>query len=167
MELLLKSGTDITAVDENRRAALLVAAKNGYITVVRLLLEKGADINNAAHEFDGQTVLQTALKNEHLKIVNTLLISGANVNAAAAQYNGRTLLQTAAEKGHIEIVTKLLDFEANVNVDAAENFALYCKVSAPPCAGKFYGGKYFCNANLYTVNEINIHKFLELDERSS
>jgi hypothetical protein len=32
-------------------------------------------------------------------------------------------------------------------------------------AKKFYDERYFCNANLYTINEMNIQKFLELNER--
>jgi hypothetical protein len=42
---------------------------------------------------------------------------------------------------------------------------LYCKSVCLLCAKKFYDDRYFCNANLYTINEINIHKFLELNER--
>ncbi|PMD56795.1 ankyrin, partial [Hyaloscypha bicolor E] len=47
------------------------ASGNGHIDVVKLLLEKGADVNAA--EQDGQTPLRWASESGHVNIVKLLL----------------------------------------------------------------------------------------------
>ncbi|KAJ7671899.1 ankyrin repeat-containing domain protein [Mycena olivaceomarginata] len=88
--------------------ALTAASSSGHIAVVRLLLEKGADINP-----DGIPVLQTASSSGQLDVVQILLNSGADVNATVPGGEYFTALQAASCHGHEDIVRLLLANGAN------------------------------------------------------
>ncbi|PMD55239.1 ankyrin, partial [Hyaloscypha bicolor E] len=53
------------------RTPLYRASMNGHVDIVKLLLEKGADVNAA--DRDGQTPLYRAFANRHVDIVKLLL----------------------------------------------------------------------------------------------
>jgi ankyrin repeat protein len=57
---------------------LLIAATNGHIAMVRLLLEHGADPN--LRNYDGVTALHNAVYENQLDIVALLLEAGADPN---------------------------------------------------------------------------------------
>ncbi|KAJ7019592.1 ankyrin repeat domain-containing protein [Mycena alexandri] len=92
---------------------IVVASYYGHAEIVRILLEKGADVD-AAGGFYGSS-LQAAADRGHREIVGILLEKGANVYAAGGRYGSS--LQAAAAGGHTEIVCILL--EKSANVDAA------------------------------------------------
>jgi hypothetical protein len=72
---------DITKSSESVLPPLYYASLTGLIEAVRLLLEKGADVNaQGGGDFD--TALQAALARGHDQIVQRLLEDGADVNAA-------------------------------------------------------------------------------------
>jgi ankyrin repeat protein len=57
---------------------LQIAAKGGYLEVVQVLLDAGADVNAAAVRFGGgRTALQVAAECNHFDIVALLKSSGA------------------------------------------------------------------------------------------
>ena len=69
--------------------------RQGPLGVVRLLLEKGADVN--ANYPSGVTALIWASREGHLNVVKLLLEKGADVNAR--DKFGRTALMMAAQWG--------------------------------------------------------------------
>lgn len=115
-ESLLVTGVDVNAVSHGRYGtALQAAAGEGHETIVRQLLNAGADIDAVARGQDAySTALQQAADRGHAEIVQRLLDAGADVNIAAHGLYG-TALQAAAGAGHKIIVQQLLDAGADVN----------------------------------------------------
>jgi ankyrin repeat protein len=111
--VLLEKGASVNTAPSDAGTPLLVAAKNGHIEVVRLLLEKGAAVNEA-RTTDGLTSLITAADRGHLEVVQLLLEKGAAVNQARS-YDGTTALIVATEHGSMPIVRLLLLKGAAVN----------------------------------------------------
>ena len=114
VQLLLwdKPNIDIESKDTKYdQTPLLWASENGYVEVVKLLLDKEADIN-AANK-DGWTPLHGASYYGHIEVIKLLLDKEANVNAA--DKDGWTPLHGASSHGHIEVVKLLLDKEADIN----------------------------------------------------
>jgi ankyrin repeat domain-containing protein 50 len=147
VKLLLQSGADINASDENHGNALQAAAEKGHEHVVQLLIESGAEINLQGGEYG--TALQAAAFHGYESIVQLLLDNGANVHLqggcwgnalqGAIQGGNRavietildkgpdvnaeggfygTPLQAAAQEGDLAVFKLLLDKGASVNVDA-------------------------------------------------
>jgi len=79
--------------------------------VVKLLLDKGANINDA--DRNGFTPLHHAIDKGNSEVVQLLLDRGANINDA--DRNGFTPLHQAIDKGNSELVQLLLDRGADVN----------------------------------------------------
>jgi hypothetical protein len=101
----------INARDEGGFTPLLMESegcnsKDG--SVVRLLLEHGADIN--VQNQDGETPLHEASTYGALEVVRLLLEHGADVEAK--DNYGKTVLQVAAEYGHDEVVEFLREHGA-------------------------------------------------------
>ncbi|KAJ5363503.1 ankyrin repeat-containing domain protein [Penicillium cataractarum] len=101
---------------------LQLAVNAGNIDMVKLLLQKGARINQLEAGVGGKTALQTAAKNGNLELLALLLTSGADVNHPPATHMGATALQFAATEGRLEIVCLLLDHGANVNASGSQTF---------------------------------------------
>ncbi|KAJ7020740.1 ankyrin repeat domain-containing protein [Mycena alexandri] len=90
---------------------LIVASYYGHKKIVRILLDKGTDVNTAGGEYGSS--LQAAAAGGHTEIVRILLEKGADINTAGGWYGSS--LQAAAAKGHTDIVSILLDKGADVN----------------------------------------------------
>ncbi|MFV0948730.1 ankyrin repeat domain-containing protein [Wolbachia endosymbiont of Nasonia giraulti] len=90
---------------------LTIAAEYGYANIVKILLEKEADVHKKGH-FD-MTPLHFAARNGYANMVKILLKKGANVNEKG--YFDTTPLHFAACNGHEKTVEVLLEKGANVN----------------------------------------------------
>ena len=88
---------------------LRIAAHNGDAQIVWLLLENGAQVNQA--DSDGITALMIAAKRGHAFVVGLLLEKGAQVNQADS--DGITALMIAEQNGHMGVVELLLEAEAD------------------------------------------------------
>jgi ankyrin repeat protein len=104
-------GVRIDAKDESGRTALYWASKLGHDKSVRMLLNKGADVNTQGERYG--SALQVASAGGHAKIVQMLLDRGADVNAQDGEYG--SALQAASAGGSDRIVQMLLDRRAKVN----------------------------------------------------
>ena len=92
--------------------SLKLASEKGYLDLVKILLEHGADVNSTTGDYD-YTALMYASKYEHIKIVQILLKHGADVNIQ--NRNGFTALIYASERGYSKIVGMLLEHGADIN----------------------------------------------------
>ncbi|KAI1169447.1 ankyrin repeat-containing domain protein [Nemania sp. FL0916] len=92
--------------------ALLQAAYRGSMTVVELLLNKGANANATSDKL-GQA-LSLAASRGHTDIVELLLDRGVDVNAQ--HYRWGSALEAAAFSGHLRILRLLMSRGADVNM---------------------------------------------------
>ena len=109
VKLLLQYGANI-----NRRlpagekfTVLQLAALNGAIDIVKLLLDRGADVNEPPRK-NGGTALQIASWKGFLSLASLLIERGADVNAPRAMGEGQTAVEFAAQHGRYDIVCLLL-----------------------------------------------------------
>jgi ankyrin repeat protein len=108
--LLEKAKLGVNNIDGFNRTALQAAALKGQTLIVKLLLEKGADVTIANRE--GWTPLNSASFSGHVKVVKLLLEKGADVTAVMT--DRRTPLYSASFNGHVEVVKLLLEKGADV-----------------------------------------------------
>ncbi|KAF1955322.1 ankyrin, partial [Byssothecium circinans] len=95
---------------------LYYAGLSGLRNVVKLLLNKDADVNAQGGEYGN--ALQVASSRGHEQIVKLLLDKDADVNAQGGRYGNA--LQAASFRGHEQIVKLLLDKDADVNAQDGE-----------------------------------------------
>lgn len=86
---------------------LIKAAKQGRLSIIKLLLNSGADIH-----ISDDMALRWACFYGHLDCVSLLLDHGADVHAA----NDDALFM-ASQRGHVDIIKILLDYGADVNAN--------------------------------------------------
>jgi ankyrin repeat protein len=88
-----------------------IAAKEGHLDVVNLLLEDGAALEGKAE--NDRTPLAAAAVNGHADVVKLLLANGAVIDAK--DDTGVTPLAAAAQQGHLDVVLLLLEKGAAVD----------------------------------------------------
>ena len=91
---------------------LLEAARLGQVEQVRLLLDKGANINGVDEQ--GTTPLMKAISSNNFELIAILIAKGADVNAKNRY--GNTALMNAAEADNIKALEILLHNGAEINI---------------------------------------------------
>ena len=98
---------------------LIIAARNGYLNSVKILLRYGADIEARGtlkigdHVAEGCTPLWAAAAFGRLDVVKLLIEQNAEVDGRIS--TGSTSLRVAAYGGHLDIVRCLVESGADVN----------------------------------------------------
>ncbi|KAF4634700.1 hypothetical protein G7Y89_g3402 [Cudoniella acicularis] len=94
------------------RTALHSAITSGNESVVKLLLERHADVNAITEEH--KNALHLAVESGVCNVTRLILNAGADVNSTDG--NGQTALHKAILGGNEEMVRMLLDFGSDVNL---------------------------------------------------
>ena len=125
MVMVVFAGSSVVKKTSELNLELFSAAESGDLAKVKLLTEKGADVNavatgdverGAAFEIEGGTVLMMASGLGHLDIVKFLVEKGADVNArATGDLEGGTALMYASGLGQLDVVKFLVEKGADVN----------------------------------------------------
>jgi ankyrin repeat protein len=89
----------------------MLASDGGYTEIVKLLLDKGADVNEMNNTITNSLIL--ASNRGYTEIVKLLLSNGANVNLTNKDKDSPLIL--ASENGYVDIVKLLLSKRADVN----------------------------------------------------
>eukprot|EP00438_Fugacium_kawagutii_P014931 Skav215671 [mRNA] locus=scaffold310:174339:175472:- [translate_table: standard] len=114
--LLLEARAEIEASTTREGLnALHLAASEGQLDIVNILIEAGAKKNARAKDGVGCTALHFSSRNGHLEVCRRLLTAKAALKAMTA--HGVTPLHFAAEGGHLQVVQLLV--EAGAQKDAA------------------------------------------------
>ncbi|KAK4889605.1 hypothetical protein LTR27_011589 [Elasticomyces elasticus] len=115
MRILLEHGAKVNAQRDGSRSALIAACSrevngggndNQVVPVVRLLLEKGAEVNYASQDDADPNALYAVARRGFEGVVQLLVHSGANVNAQGGKKGNA--LNAALGNGHESIAQLLL-----------------------------------------------------------
>lgn len=116
VEALLKTPVNINnAQPPWQLTPLLVAAENGTVEMVKLLVAHKADVN--AQDRDGITALMKAIAQRNLPMVELLLDAGADIDARDRR--GHTALTTAVLRSDPDVLKALIARGAEVDVVSA------------------------------------------------
>jgi len=111
LKLLLTNGSKVNSENElHSDTPLHFVVRNGDIEIVKVLLDRGADIDGVNWNIN---LLHIAVESKNVGIIELLLNQGACVNARHC--NSSTPLLLAAEGGSEGIVKLLLQHGADVN----------------------------------------------------
>ena len=134
---------------------LIIAAHNGHLNSVKILLSYKADIEARGtlkigdEVSEGCTPLWGAAAADHLDVVKLLLEQNADVDSKTS--TGSTPLRVAAHEGHLDIVRCLVESGADVN---ARND---CKEESTPLV-TYYHGLFSGNGILSVIDNYRIQQ---------
>ncbi|KAH6976422.1 ankyrin repeat-containing domain protein [Ilyonectria sp. MPI-CAGE-AT-0026] len=124
---------NLNALDFQNYTPLGTAPHHGNGSMVRLLVEHGADLD--IRDEQGWAALRDAALREHHLIVKYLIKQGAKCEVQATKGHYWSVLCWAATQGHISVVRLLVEKGANLNVTTDEG------KSALRCAMEYGYGK--------------------------
>lgn len=103
----VKNIEDANAKNNNAKTALMLAVWEGKISIVKLLISKGAIIDS--QDSLGKTALMLAVWRENLEIAKVLMSSGANISLKNSE--GLNALDIAHLTGNGDMIDYLEKFK--------------------------------------------------------
>ena len=111
---LIQWGAPLNSADSDGYTALLTACELGYMSIFKLLLQAGADVNKATYGGNARkTALMIAAENGNLSMCKLLLKKGALINKV--NIYGGTALMAATQNRNLSICKLLLENGADIN----------------------------------------------------
>ena len=123
--LLLDGGAKIDVMKKrNGSTPLCIAACKGYLEIVQLLLERGANPNiilpNAVVNGKPIVLLHLAVAKKLRELIRLLLNAGASIEPLETEYNKEALLNRAVAIDSIELINRVLQAGADINGKAGK-----------------------------------------------
>ena len=110
--LFLKAGTDINTRGAQGETALMLAAVNHNIDLLKFLVRNSSDVN--ARNNDGYTALMFVASQRDVEVAEFLIAKGADMNTQ--NNNGETTLMLSVLHSHIEMTKILIEKGADVHI---------------------------------------------------
>jgi hypothetical protein len=101
------------------KTLLMHAAARNQVGVMGLLLERGADIDDAIGRYCGPTALCYAAENGHVEAVIFLLDAGADIGRGVGSY--APALGAASRHGHLAVVKLLMKHMEGLRMDVGRH----------------------------------------------
>jgi ankyrin repeat protein len=120
MTTLIEYGLDVNEQCICKRTALHFASALDDDVIVKLLLQRGANVNLI--DYVGRNALHYALRNSKVNTTIVKLLIDKMIDAEAKDYDGDTPLRLCCRKGHFDALVILLEKGASAN---AKNCALH------------------------------------------
>jgi ankyrin repeat protein len=111
---LITQGVDVSELDANRDAPLVMAAYLGHTEIVRLLLEAGADVTAVDPSMQA-TALHAAAYAGRTAAAQLLIQHGIDVDKQGPK-NGYTALHDAIWGNHVDTAKVIIDAGANLGL---------------------------------------------------
>jgi ankyrin repeat protein len=125
VDLLIKSGANLNARDEDGQTVLMAMAPYGELATFQALISKGAALD--VTDYEGRTVLMSAVANEDSAIAEFLIRMGADIEAQAS--DGTTALMVAAQGDRTKTLSLLIAAGSKVNATDAEGLTVLLRAS--------------------------------------
>jgi ankyrin repeat protein len=109
---LIAQGADVEELDDHRDAPLVIAAYKGYVAVLQLLLDAGADVRAVDPEMQAKA-LHAAAYAGRTEAARLLIARGIDIDKQGP-FNGYTALHDAIWQNHIATAEVLIDAGANL-----------------------------------------------------
>ena len=132
--LLIDRGANMRIYSDDNNTPLDLAARNGDLEMVELLINRGANLFSDGDPFYSEKALHHASENGHLPIVKYLVKRGYPVNRIIGEVGGihtGTPLDKAVKKSHYDVVRYLVVVGgANINADTLNSIGHF-EVNSP------------------------------------
>jgi len=92
---------------------ICLATRNGHREIIKLLLEKGGDINLISLDRGNSPLMEAAVKGDDIS-VRLFLEAGANPDLVSK--SGQTALMLAIGEGHDNVVSLLMEYHADIEI---------------------------------------------------
>jgi len=117
--LTLIKQVDKNEVDQDGYNGLHMAADNGHLEIVNILLDAGADINKVVYD-GAMSALHLALSKRNFDIARKLIEAGCDVNLVSQVGVSGPPLHYAIIKENLDMVKLLIEKKADVNIAEEE-----------------------------------------------
>ena len=102
----------IALKNDEERTAFHIAAENGHLETIQLLVLQGADVHDT--DTARETALHAAAENNHVRVMEWVVSRGVRIDAVSTA--GATALFRAACRGHVDAVRYLVASRADVSL---------------------------------------------------
>jgi uncharacterized protein len=151
MRLVGAKGTDVNAAEADGSTAIMYAAANGDLELVRALIKAGANVKLETQL--GSSAITEAAIIGNAPVLEALLKAGADPNFKTP--NGETPIMAAARSGEVDAAKALLDAGADINAKESwgeQSALMWAAAQSQPEMVKFLASK---GANLNDHGKIN------------